>query len=598
MVTEWTEKHVQWTIKDVGALLLDSIATGLYQKLDVFREYTQNAIDSYADFQRLTGRQPEDTVQVWVDHNSAALHIMDNGVGMDYADINKAKAIGVAPKLARTDDFVGFRGLGIWSGLAVCEKIVLTTTKVNVPVKYRLIIDCKDIVTEVEKPIPIDELLQGKFHIEEGQANPNDHYTHVKLVNVDDNRFGELLDVGKLTRYAEQYLPVPFDPEWNKEYREAVEAALRGVPWTTVYNLTINNDPVYRRFPTEKDIKLPERHEIRDDDGRQVAVAWVSETNRQGSTKVLDANSGLPRNFAVRIKNFAVGRRGLNSERGTLYGQEVSDRDNLDWYVGEIYVTDTDIRPDSNRRNLQPSARHDAVVRAIRRFYNSTALRARAWSLQVTNHGDCEAVDRLCSEAAAIIQSSDKEQRTKEAQLQPILSSINDHKATLESRRDEANKVDGQGDAERTLIAREYLRKPEVKQEIDSALAKIASIYQEIGTIGIAPPEPAKADSRSSSSRARTKRLKGSSVQPKEVLSSRVVAGMLPGLEMFADGNNGNAAANVTGSHKGTAQIIEVSVAVEAFGAAVAAILGEETEGYRRIMGRVNEELRRRGVHV
>lgn len=37
---------------------------------------------------------------------------------------------------------------------------------------------------------------------------------------------------------------------------------------------------------------------------------------------------------------------------------------------------------------------------------------------------------------------------------------------------------------------------------------------------------------------------------------------------------------------------------VQAVSATVAAVVGEETEIYRRIMGRLPEELRRRGIHV
>lgn len=132
-MTDWVDKDVEWTIKDVGAPLLDSLARGLYQKLEVLREYVQNAVDSYVDFQRLTGLAPENTVQVWVDPDSRSLHVLDRGVGMDWEDIKTAKAIAVSPKLARSNEFAGFRGLGIWSGLSACRQLQLTTSKVGIP---------------------------------------------------------------------------------------------------------------------------------------------------------------------------------------------------------------------------------------------------------------------------------------------------------------------------------------------------------------------------------------------------------------------------------------------------------------------------------
>jgi HSP90 family molecular chaperone len=152
MSENWVKKPVEWTIKDIGAPLLDSLAGGLYSKFEVFREYVQNAVDSYVDFEQETGRTPQNTVQVWVDSDNAALHIKDDGIGMDWEDIKTAKAIAVSPKLIRFNEFVGFRGLGMWSGLSACEKLVLTTTKVGIPYAYRLIIDCKGIVEHYQDP--------------------------------------------------------------------------------------------------------------------------------------------------------------------------------------------------------------------------------------------------------------------------------------------------------------------------------------------------------------------------------------------------------------------------------------------------------------
>src|SRR5690242_16148497 len=107
MPQPWNEIPVEWTIKDIGAPLLDSLARGLYSQLEVFREYVQNAIDSYVDFETYTGFVPSRSVQVLVATENASLQIMDRGVGMDRSDILTAKSIAVSPKLARTLDFVG-----------------------------------------------------------------------------------------------------------------------------------------------------------------------------------------------------------------------------------------------------------------------------------------------------------------------------------------------------------------------------------------------------------------------------------------------------------------------------------------------------------
>lgn len=600
MAQAWSGKPVEWTIKDVGAPLLDSIARGLYSRLEVLREYVQNAVDAYVDFQRITGRAPQNSVQIWVASSSAAVHIFDRGLGMDWTDINTAKAIAVSPKLARSNEFAGFRGLGIWSGLAACDQLVLTTTKVGVASAYKLIIQCKEIVKHLEDPIPIDELLQGRFQIQETQWDSEDHFTHVKLAQVNKERYSELLDITAVTHYAERYLPVPFDPEWkdnNVSYSEIVAKYLASVPWTTTYDLTVNNRPVYRRFPPTDKIKQPESHSVLDDKGREVAVAWLCETSKRGGSKKIDIDSeqGTVRNFAVRVKNFSVGSRGLYSD------QDVSDQANLDWFVGEIYVIDTDIKPDTKRTHFQPSVRHDEVIRSIRKFYNSVALRARGWSAQVTIHEACEEVRANISRMEDILADSTQPADHKMTRLRDLWTTIDKNKKVIEEAKTNADRTDTDQDVERALIVRRYLRKPEVKNDIDSALGQIAMMstklnHDESGMTEIVKPFVSQSE-RPKRSRARSATLKGRPVNAHFALDGRVAAGVLPGFEVIASSSPQSVADPENGTEISN-MAVDLTTAMEAFAACVAAVIGEQSENYRRIMDRLSDELRRRGIHV
>ncbi len=589
MAEQWMKKPVEWSIKDIGAPLLDSLAGGLYSPLEVFREYVQNAVDSYVDFQRYTALAPKNTVQVWLDANNASLHVRDDGLGMDWVDINTAKAIAVSHKLARFTEFVGFRGLGIWSGLSACDQLVLTTTKFGVSYGYRLTIDCKGIVEHLQDPIPIDELLQDRVDIHESEWDTEDHFTQVKLVNIHPVRFRELLDVEAITRYAERYLPVPLDPTWK--YRDAVQDALKDVPWTANYVLTINGQQVYRRFPPVSDIKPPERHVI-DDGRRPVAVAWLCETNRRSQKKAIE-EKGWVRNFAVRVKNFTVGQRGLYTAQG------VTDPGNLDWFVGEIYVTDPNIKPDTKRLHFQPGPRHDDVIKAMRKFYTSVALRARGWSALVNAEEDSEQVKYWAGEIEKILTNSALTLQEKELRLQSPYVELEKLRKKLEDVREEANKTDTEQTAESALILRSYLRKLEVKQAVDSALGMIAMIKKRLQQLpsdeaprAVSTTTPAVNASittpiiKDKPSKARTKRLQGSRVNAQDALSTQAVVGILPEFELLPP----------VDESKG--QLVDLSTAIEAFKAAVAAVVGEETEQYRRIMDQVAEELRRRGINV
>lgn len=566
----WMDIEAPWTIKDIGAPLLASLAEGLYDAHEVLREYVQNAIDSYVDFSSLTGRDPQNSVQVFVDEDAAQVRIYDRGVGMDKDDILRAKSIAVSHKLGRQNEFVGFRGIGIWSGLSVCDQLIVETTKVGEPWLFRLTIDFRAVREHVYEPIPVDELLQGKFSIQQQKHDPDDHFTGVTLVKVDRDRYAQLLDIVALERFAQQYLPVPFDPEWSQA--PTLVDTLATVPWTTSFDLTINGQPVYRRFPFGQ-IKAAQFELITDDEGRQVAQAWVAETNRRGTKKAIDVNHelGEVNSFAVRIKNFSVGPRGLYSNH-----PEVLDRDNLSWYVGEVYITDPEIKPDTNRRAFQRSFRSDAVEKALRRFYSRIATSARGWSEEVSATDLAEAVQKNWEAAIALLQTGGDE-------LNSLYGELRRARTQLESYKTQSGKIDQEDDSDRTLATRRYLRKANVKAAIDKALGLIADLEARISKLPEAKrPAPEAELKPKRPSRARTARNTGVRISTTDAVGTQA-----------ATGGQGSAVSAPTAG-----QTIELDVAVEVFLDAVAAVAGVSSETYRLIDQKLSEELKRRGFQV
>jgi len=589
LLLPWTEVPANWTIRDIGAPLLASLAEGLYDAQEVLREYVQNAVDSYVDFRRLTGRDPQNTVQVFIDSNAAEVHVMDRGVGMDQEDILLAKSIAVSPKLSRPNDFVGFRGIGIWSGLSVCDTLILETTKVNVPFLYRLRIDFKSIRDHIYEPIPIDELLRGRFEIHQQETNLEDHYTHVRLVNVRRDRYQALLDVEKMANYSAQYLPVPFDPNWP--YTAAIKKALATVPWTATYDFTINGESVFRRFPSDTEIKEPEFKNLLDDEKRPVAFAWVAETKRTGQRKAIEVNykQGEVNNFAVRIKNFAVGNRGLYASP-----QDVLDIDNLDWYVGEIYIMDIDIKPDTNRRSFQRSFKSDDVIRALKRFYTTVATSARGWSEEVNTLAICDNVQELITTVENLLTQENTEDGKTILLIREAWITLNkDYRERLIKVLNKANTLDTPEDSPRVQAERQYLRKRTVKDAIERSLGRITRIEEQLTastpTNTIQIDDNAKTSGNGKrKSRARTVRTKGDPITANEALRTQAVVGSSK--EIIIE--------QPLVSDDETKQLISLELAINAFLATVAAVVGEGSDYYRQIEERLPNELRRRGLDV
>ena len=98
---------------EIGGELLDILSRGLYSDArDVIREYAQNGIDANASHILVTVAGPQ-------------VVIRDDGVGMDWETIRKARRFGLSEKNSR--DNVGFRGIGLYSAFGMCEILSITS---------------------------------------------------------------------------------------------------------------------------------------------------------------------------------------------------------------------------------------------------------------------------------------------------------------------------------------------------------------------------------------------------------------------------------------------------------------------------------------
>jgi len=579
----WENIPTEYSIKDIGAPLLASLAEGLYTPEEVLREYVQNAIDSYADFRRTTGVEPANTVQILIVPRTGEVHIMDRGLGMDRDDVERAKAIAVSPKLQRPHDFIGFRGIGIWSGLSACDSLVLETTKRGVASRFRLTMDFKSIRDRLYDPIPIDDLLRGKIVIEAQPAEAEEHYTRVQLRNVERARYGALLDVGRMTRYVEQNLPVPLDPGWA--YTQRIEEGLKDILWTAAYDLTINGEPVYRRFPGATEIKEPTFEVIAEGD-QVFAHVWAAETARTGASKRIEADTaqGEVTNFALRIKNFTVGDRGNYSRH-----PDVLDVENLSWFVGEIYVVDPDIKPDTNRRSIQRSFRSDRFIELLRHFYSNTATRSRGWSAEVNAVAASNTAQSTLREIEALLDQADEaNSETVHRQVAELLRGLEREREIIRAALEKITAQDTGDESLRVRAERRYLRKARVKVALEAASGQIVALLNRISTSWpqfATPTEEGtqRPKKQRRSSRARTATSGGRPVSTETALGTQAVAG-----DQSRPGEGGAARA--------PASILELAIA--AFYAALAAVVGEESEAYRQVEERLPAELRRRGIEV
>lgn len=365
----WSNLKDEFQIDDIGARLLANLAKGIYSHEAVLREYVQNAADAYEQL-RASGTipsQPRITITV-EDGNSLSIH--DTGVGMNKKGIREAKKIAVSPKA--NANLTGFRGIGIWAGFQACDRLEIFTTKKGDSSRYRLTIDFKDILANVDKDINIKQLLDNRFRLEEDSANSDEHYTQVTLQGIHSD-YARLLDPQELRRIVAKNLPCRIAPTFK--YGADIEKFVRVAEGYQEYPIMVGKDEVFKAFPD--DVREPEFDTLKEGSVEIARVWWSS------GTSALKTEGHQYRSFRLRVRNFAVGDVGIyDDEDGLQFGivenRQLKNARRLQWFVGEIHITNDKIVPDTPRSQLELDTLSRSAISKIRGFYGHRIAEAGA----------------------------------------------------------------------------------------------------------------------------------------------------------------------------------------------------------------------------
>ena len=221
----------------VGAKLLEAITAGLYDgNLNCLREYVQNSIDSGAK-----------KVTIDFENGRTNLIIEDNGTGMDKKELIEALEIGKSKKPGTA---IGWRGIGIWSGVPTCRRIVIITKKQKYP-KLRVEINADMLREKYNENIPATEVLtKVTGEIEEIQLGNNEsiersNYTIIRLEEMLPNQ-RTIFDDKEIKAYLSRNLPVSFD---SQKFNFAEEINIRLRENSVLYNevaVFFDQERIYR----------------------------------------------------------------------------------------------------------------------------------------------------------------------------------------------------------------------------------------------------------------------------------------------------------------------------------------------------------------
>lgn len=380
--------------RSFGGELLAILSHGLYTNpFDCIREYCQNSIDANCS-----------EITLKITGNSVFVH--DDGDGMSLEQLVQARLFGVSPK--RISQFVGFRGIGIYSGFDLCQRLRITTTSRGDTKGYTMIFEFAAMKSKLAQDrkssdtaskTPLMELLSENtsFGVTTTTYPADAHFTTVELQSIEDFHIDYLSDRNAMRRYLLQSLPIDFDKAF--EHRDEINSALReSIPGYHAVTVTLQSDGLPDETVTKEAIlglRSPIFRAIRTDKGTRVAFLWACLNQSRGK---IDKDNKAPNSIedpsdsaglVYKIKGFTIGGRqklrGMFARKPQLYI----------WYTGEVYVLDDNVVPNAERNDFETNQAKTQLEIALLRQMEE--LETHAEDIQAKGVAD-ERVDRYVAE--------------------------------------------------------------------------------------------------------------------------------------------------------------------------------------------------------
>jgi molecular chaperone HtpG len=340
-------EKIEFTDEYIGPHLLESITKGLYvDPLHTIREYVQNEIEAIP---------PATKIKILLGDNE--ISISGNGGGMNKQDIIE-NALKIGFSLKDPSANYGFRGIGLWSGIAVCDTIWITTKKIDHDKKYTVRINAAGIRKEIfMKKNKLTKVLSDNVELDELYSPVGPCGTLVRLASILEESKKYLLNKQDVKDYLSLVLPIKFDP--NFKYKEEIEEKLvKNVSNYRTVNLYLGEEQIYRS-PFYNELERPEFEAIRFN-SKNLAYAWYCLNTYN---KIIPEKNS--RSFLYKKFGFSVGNREIYLDWWK------KSRHLVDWCVGEIHVIDTNILPNSERTNFENSIEKDRLLEQLKIFANN-----------------------------------------------------------------------------------------------------------------------------------------------------------------------------------------------------------------------------------
>jgi hypothetical protein len=390
---KFSELKVTFTLKDVGSKIIDQLSTDIYTGPgSIIRELVKNAYDSYLSLEAL-GTEPEDGERQIVisrlreSSGVGKLWIADKGVGQDLNTLKGNVQISISTKPDDLQDATGFRGLGSWAVLGAGSQITITSTRLDEPWEFKLVINVRRIYEILSPGTTLDDVLNNPKCISFSQAPAakEEHGTTVEILcdgptevirDYELNRLHALTDPQDLSlkKLLVESCPIPYanDGGVYKKIQDVYRQA-KYYPTPIVLDGTV----LTRRLPDELTEFTTSEINI---GGSLAALTWVVENPQKTGevSRFIDEDQHLLGGTSVQLMRFNVpiGHKGIFADPRTA--------GILRWYVGEIHILAGDVLPNANGQDLRAGMAREAFVEGLKHFYQRLEQRGEQKSAKIS----------------------------------------------------------------------------------------------------------------------------------------------------------------------------------------------------------------------
>lgn len=345
----------------IGKYTLESLTNGMYSSpLDMYREYIQNAVDSFDESIFAGIDNPNKLeIDINIDCIEKMVLIRDNGCGVKSDEaVRTLLDIGNSQKKRVTSR--GFRGIGRLAGLSYCKKLTFQTSFRGEDVATIIEFDAaflrELLLPGTRESVTVEDVIEKVVTIKREKETPNRRYFQVKLEGV-WNEAG-LIDLEVVEDYLMQHAPLCFSPDfkWAQTVTEKMRLMEFYIPQ---YRICLNGKTLYKPYQDSFVSDRVKKHMdlIRDikteafyRKDKLSAVLWYAETNFYGT--ILDNNI---KGLRIRQGNIMIGDK---MSCCALFKEERFNG----WMIGELHIVDSEIIVNARRDGFEKNSAYFEIL--------------------------------------------------------------------------------------------------------------------------------------------------------------------------------------------------------------------------------------------